>query len=52
MGGAGGGTSHRGWTRHHPVSPGGQLSKCFKTRRKHKTTDVFIVERRKSKKKG
>jgi large subunit ribosomal protein L2 len=49
--GGGQGKSKGGGGRHHPVSPWGQLAKGFKTRRKHKTSDVFIIERRKSKKK-
>ena len=50
--GGGQGKSKGGGGRHHPVSPWGQLAKGFKTRHKHKTSDVFIVERRKSKKKS
>jgi large subunit ribosomal protein L2 len=49
--GGGQGKSKGGGGRHHPVSPWGQLSKGFKTRRKHHHSDAFIVERRKSKKK-
>ena len=49
--GGGQGKSKGGGGRHHPVSPWGQLAKGFKTRRKHKATDSFIVERRKTKKK-
>lgn len=49
--GGGQGKSKGGGGRHHPMSPWGQLAKGFKTRRKHKTTDSFIVERRKTKKK-
>jgi large subunit ribosomal protein L2 len=49
--GGGQGKSKGGGGRHHPVSPWGQLSKGFKTRRKHKSSDAFIVERRKSHKK-
>jgi large subunit ribosomal protein L2 len=49
--GGGQGKSKGGGGRHHPVSPWGQLAKGFKTRRKHKPSDAFIVERRKSKKK-
>lgn len=49
--GGGQGKSKGGGGRHHPVSPWGQLAKGFKTRRKHKSSDPFIVERRKSKKK-
>ena len=50
--GGGQGKSKGGGGRHHPVSPWGQLAKGFKTRKKHKSSDVFIVERRKSKKKS
>jgi large subunit ribosomal protein L2 len=49
--GGGQGKSKGGGGRHHPVSPWGQLAKGFKTRRKHKPSDSFIIERRKSKKK-
>ena len=49
--GGGQGKSKGGGGRHHPMSPWGQLAKGFKTRRKHKPSDRFIVERRKSKKK-
>ena len=49
--GGGQGKSKGGGGRHHPMSPWGQLSKGFKTRRKHKPSNSFIVERRKSKKK-
>ena len=45
------GKSKGGGGRHHPMSPWGQLAKGFKTRRKHKTSNNFIIERRKSKKK-
>jgi large subunit ribosomal protein L2 len=45
--GGGQGKSKGGGGRHHPVSPWGQLAKGFKTRRKHKGSDRFIVERRK-----
>lgn len=48
--GGGQGKSKGGGGRHHPVSPWGQLAKGFKTRKKHKGSDTFIVERRKSKK--
>ena len=48
--GGGQGKSKGGGGRHHPVSPWGQLAKGFKTRRKHKPSDSFIVERRKSRK--
>jgi large subunit ribosomal protein L2 len=50
--GGGQGKSKGGGGRHHPMSPWGQLAKGFKTRRKHKTSSNFIVERRKSKKKA
>jgi large subunit ribosomal protein L2 len=49
--GGGQGKSKGGGGRHHPVSPWGQLAKGFKTRRTHKTSDSFIVEHRKSRKK-
>jgi large subunit ribosomal protein L2 len=49
--GGGQGKSKGGGGRHHPMSPWGQLSKGFKTRRKHKPSNTFIVERRKAKKK-
>lgn len=49
--GGGQGKSKGGGGRHHPMSPWGQLAKGFKTRRKHKPSNGFIVERRKSKKK-
>lgn len=49
--GGGQGKSKGGGGRHHPMSPWGQLAKGFKTRKKHKSSDTFIVERRKSKKK-
>jgi large subunit ribosomal protein L2 len=49
--GGGQGKSKGGGGRHHPVSPWGQLAKGFKTRRKHKPSDAFIVERRKRRKK-
>jgi large subunit ribosomal protein L2 len=49
--GGGNGKSKGGGGRHHPMSPWGQLSKGFKTRRKHKSSDNFIVQRRKSKSK-
>jgi len=49
--GGGQGKSKGGGGRHHPVSPWGQLAKGFKTRRKHKASDAFIVEHRKHKKK-
>lgn len=50
--GGGQGKSKGGGGRHHPVSPWGQLAKGFKTRRKHKGSSAFIVERRKPKKKS
>jgi large subunit ribosomal protein L2 len=50
--GGGQGKSKGGGGRHHPVSPWGQLAKGFKTRKKHKGSDTFIVQRRKSKKKA
>jgi large subunit ribosomal protein L2 len=49
--GGGQGKSKGGGGRHHPVSPWGQLAKGFKTRAKHKPSDRFIMERRRSKKK-
>jgi large subunit ribosomal protein L2 len=50
--GGGQGKSKGGGGRQHPESPWGQLAKGFKTRRKHKTSNTFIVERRVSKKKS
>jgi large subunit ribosomal protein L2 len=50
--GGGQGKSKGGGGRHHPVSPWGQLAKGFKTRRRRKGSDSFIVERRKTKKKA
>ena len=50
--GGGQGKSKGGGGRHHPVSPWGQLAKGFKTRTKHKPSDRFIMERRRSKKKA
>ena len=47
--GGGQGKSKGGGGRHHPMSPWGQLAKGFKTRRKHKPSDTFIVSRRKAK---
>lgn len=47
--GGGEGKSKGGGGRQHPVSPWGQLAKGFKTRRKHKPSDTFIVTRRKAK---
>jgi large subunit ribosomal protein L2 len=49
--GGGQGKSKGGGGRHHPMSPWGQLAKGFKTRRKHKGSSTFIIERRQSKKK-
>ncbi len=46
--GGGEGKSKGGGGRQHPQSPWGQLAKGFKTRRKHKTSDRFIVQRRKA----
>jgi len=48
--GGGNGKSKGGGGRQHPVSPWGQLAKGFKTRKKHKPSDRFIVARRKAKK--
>ncbi len=48
--GGGQGKSKGGGGRHHPQSPWGQLAKGFKTRRKHKSSDRFIVQRRNKKK--
>lgn len=45
--GGGQGKSKGGGGRQHPVSPWGQLAKGFKTRRKHKPSDKFIVQHRK-----
>jgi large subunit ribosomal protein L2 len=50
--GGGQGKSKGGGGRHHPMSPWGQLAKGFKTRRKHKPSNGFIIERRKTKKKA
>jgi len=50
--GGGQGKSKGGGGRHHPMSPWGQLAKGFKTRRKHKPSDTFIVSRRKAKSKN
>ena len=47
--GGGQGKSKGGGGRHHPMSPWGQLAKGFKTRRKHKGSSDFIVERRQPK---
>lgn len=48
--GGGQGKSKGGGGRQHLRSPWGQLAKGFKTRRRHKTSDRFIVERRNGKK--
>ena len=48
--GGGQGKSKGGGGRHHPMSPWGQLAKGFKTRRKHKASSNFIVQRRNAKK--
>lgn len=48
--GGGEAKSKGGGGRQHPMSPWGQLAKGFKTRKKHKPSDRFIVERRKNKK--
>ena len=50
--GGGQGKSKGGGGRHHPMSPWGQLAKGFKTRRKHKPSDKFIVQRKNSTKKA
>ena len=50
--GGGQGKSKGGGGRHHPMSPWGQLAKGFKTRRKHKPSDRFIVQRKNSTKKA
>lgn len=47
--GGGNGKSKGGGGRQHPMSPWAQLSKGFKTRKKHKPSSRFIVERRKKK---
>jgi large subunit ribosomal protein L2 len=44
--GGGQGKSKGGGGRHHPVSPWGQPAKGYKTRKKHKPSDRFIVQRR------
>jgi large subunit ribosomal protein L2 len=49
--GGGQGKSKGGGGRHHPVSPWGQLAKGFKTRRKHKPSNKFIVQRKNDAKK-
>lgn len=48
--GGGNGKSKGGGGRQHPVSPWGQLAKGLKTRRKHKGSNNFIVQRRNAKK--
>lgn len=48
--GGGQGKSKGGGGRHHPMSPWGQYAKGFKTRKKHKPSDRFIVSRRNAKK--
>jgi large subunit ribosomal protein L2 len=50
--GGGQGKSKGGGGRHHPMSPWGQLAKGFKTRRKHKPSDKFILQRKNSTKKA
>jgi large subunit ribosomal protein L2 len=50
--GGGQGKSKGGGGRHHPMSPWGQLAKGFKTRRKHKPSDRFILQRKKATKKA
>ncbi len=49
--GGGQGKSKGGGGRQHPMSPWGQLAKGFKTRKKHNSSNSFIIERRKAKKK-
>ena len=48
--GGGNGKSKGGGGRQHPTSPWGQLAKGLKTRRKHKESNKFIVQRRNAKK--
>jgi large subunit ribosomal protein L2 len=50
--GGGQGKSKGGGGRHHPMSPWGQLAKGFKTRRKHKPSDRYILQRKNSTKKA
>lgn len=50
--GGGQGKSKGGGGRHHPMSPWGQLAKGFKTRRKHKPSDRFIIQRKNATKKA
>ena len=47
--GGGQGKSKGGGGRQHLRSPWGQLAKGYKTRKKHKTTNKFILERKKKK---
>ncbi len=47
--GGGEGRSKGGGGRQHPVSPWGQLAKGFKTRRKHKPSSKFIIQRKRKK---
>lgn len=47
--GGGEGRSKGGGGRQHPTSPWGQLAKGFKTRRKHKPSNRFILQRKKKK---
>ena len=49
--GGGQGKSKGGGGRQHPESPWGQLAKGFKTRRKYKGSNAFIVQRCNDKKK-
>ena len=44
--GGGQGKSKGGGGWHHPVSPWGQLAKGLKTRRRHKPSSKFIIQRR------
>jgi len=48
--GGGNGKSKGGGGRQHLTSPWGQLAKGFKTRRKYKGSNAFIVQRRNAKK--
>ncbi len=47
--GGGQGKSKGGGGRQHLVSPWGQIAKGLKTRRKHKSTDKFIIQDRRKK---
>src|SRR5215213_8813149 len=47
--GGGQGKSKGGGGRHHPVSPWGQPAKGYKTRKKHKPSDKFIMQDRRKK---